>query len=316
MDGTQELLDDVPLDDIEQLISSNIIVIIALIVVLVLLWVFARRITHAVVPRMLEVSATGLAEGGVHVVELEKRSRTLEGLLTSIIRSLVAATIAFLIIGFFGLWGVLTGLALVLAALTLAGQSIVLDYMMGILIIIEGTYYEGDSISAGDPTWDIAGTVEDVGLRRTTVRGPDGTVHSVSNSEMRTVSNRTRIFAAAEVEVHGIRDEDLDAVLDIMDRVGREAADDQSLASSIIEAPKVAFLGDPDDLGWSATMRGKVMAAERWAVATEIRRRLNRALLEADLELNKRGVAPRVARGGAAAAGYMADPSDDIDDET
>ena len=191
---------------------------------------------------------------------------------------LVVGVIAFLLIGFFGLWSVLTGLALLLAALTIAGQSIVLDYMMGVLIIIEGTYFEGDNISAGDPAWNIAGTVEDIGLRRTTIRGPDGTVHSLSNADMRRVSNRTRVFAAAEVRVRGIREEDLDEVLDTMNRIGDEIAEDAEFADFVMEAPKVKFLGDPDDLGWSATMRGKVMAAQRWAVGTEIRRRLNRAL--------------------------------------
>ena len=220
-------------------------------------------------------------------------------------------TIAFLAIGFFGLWSVLTGLALMLAALTLAGQSIVLDYMMGILIIIEGTYFEGDNVSTGDPTWSIAGTVEDVGLRSTTVRGPDGTVHSVSNAEMRRVSNRTRIYSAAEVRVRGIREEDLDEVLDTMNRVGEEMAADPTFTDSIMEAPKVKFLGDPDDLGWSATMRGKVMAAQRWAIGTEIRRRLNQALLEAGIELNKRGVAPRVVRSGGQPSPPYVPGSDD-----
>ncbi len=230
-------------------------------------------------------------------MELEKRSVTLESLITTIIRAAIVATLAFLFVGYFGLWGLLTGAALIIAALTLAGQSIVLDYMMGVLIILEGTYYEGDNISSGDPSWKIAGTVEDVGLRRTTLRGPDGTVHSVSNADMRRVSNRTRVYSAAEVRVRGIREEDLDEVLDTMDRVGAQLAEDEEMAQYILEAPTVKFLGDPDDLGWSATMRGKVMAAERWTIGTEIRRRLNRALLEQGVELNKRGVAPRVARG-------------------
>ena len=69
-----------------------------------------------------------------------------------------------------------------------------------------------------------------------------------------------------------------------------------------MEPQRVAFLGDPDDLGWSATMRGKVQAGQRWDVSTAARRRLNRALLDAGIELNKRGVAPRVARTGASEA--------------
>ncbi|RKY16570.1 MAG: hypothetical protein DRQ55_17705 [Planctomycetota bacterium] len=307
-----ETLEEVPVDDIERVLSDHLLLMIILIVGLVILYVFTRRIMHFVVRRALEASAGEFEDGGVTAIELDKRSRTLESLATSLARAAIVGAIAFLVIGFFGLWSVLTGLALLLAALTLAGQSIVLDYMMGILIIVEGTYFEGDNVSAGDPAWGIAGTVEDVGLRSTTIRGPDGTVHSISNAEMRRVSNRTRIYSAAEVRVRGIREEDLDEVLETMNRIGEEMAADPRFADNIMEAPKVKFLGDPDDLGWSATMRGKVMASQRWTIGTEIRRRLNRAFLEGGIELNKRGVAPRVARsGGQPTPPYVAEPDDE-----
>jgi small-conductance mechanosensitive channel len=313
MEETQDVIEAVPIEEIERALANSGPWVALIVVGLVLAYVFARRFTHAMVRRTLDVSTDGFDAGGVQAIELEKRSKTLESLITTMIRALVVGTVAFLLIGYFGLGGVITGMALVLAALTLAGQSIVLDYMMGILIIVEGTYYEGDNISAGDPGWNIAGTVEDVGLRRTTVRGLDGTVHSISNAEMRRVSNRTRIYSAAEVRVRGIREEDLDAVLDIMNRIGAELAKDEKLGQFVMEAPKVRFLGDPDDLGWSATMRGKVMAAQRWVVGTEVRRRLNRALLEQGIELNKRGVAPRLARSAQPTPTYVPDTSETDD---
>jgi hypothetical protein len=129
---------------------------------------------------------------------------------------------------------------------------------------------------------------------------------------MRRVSNRTRIYSAAEVRVRGIRDENLDEVLDTMNRIGREISQDDKYGEYVMEPQQVRFLGDPDDLGWSATMRGKVRAAQRWAIGTEARRRLNRALLEQGIELNKRGVAPRVARSGSQPAPpYVPDADDD-----
>ena len=312
MEAATEVLEDVPAEDIQRVIGDHLIVVIALVVGLLLLYIFARRVVHLLVRRALEAHAGDYDDGGVTAIELDKRARTLESLLTTLIRAGVVGAIAFLLIGLFGLWSVLTGVALLLAALTIAGQSIVLDYMMGVLIIVESTYFEGDNISAGDPDWDIAGTVEDVGLRRTTVRSVDGTVHSISNAEMRRVSNRTRVYSAAEVQVRGIREEDLDEVLDTMNRIGQEISEDEEFGAFVMEAPQVKFLGDPDDLGWSATMRGKVMAAQRWAIGTEVRRRLNRAFLKQGIELNKRGVAPRLARGGSQPAPpYLAEADDE-----
>lgn len=304
-------MSDVPAVDeqaLEQWFDANVLFLVVIAIALMLLYAYSSRIVHTAVTRALSTQATALEEGSAEAVELQKRSATLEGLITALLRIFIAAVIVILIIGFFGLWSLLAGLGLILAALTLAGQSIVLDYLMGVLIILEGQYYKGDVIAIGA----LAGTVEDVGLRRTTIRGPDGTVHSISNGEIRMVSNRTRVFAAAEVTVPGIREEDFERVLEIMDRVGQGVAQDPAFADSIIEAPAVQFIGDPDDLGMRATMRGKVVAGQRWAVATEIRKRLNRAFLEEGIELNKRGVAPRVGRApGSEAPLYVPEPGDD-----
>jgi len=304
-------MSDVPAVDqqaLEQWFDANVVVLVVIALALLLLYAYSSRIVHTAVTRALSTQARALQEGSPEAVELQKRAATLEGLITALLRILIATLVVILIIGFFGLWSLVAGLGLILAALTLAGQSIVLDYLMGVLIILEGQYYKGDVIAIGA----LAGTVEDVGLRRTTIRGPDGTVHSISNGEIRLVSNRTRVFAAAEVTVPGIREEDFERVLEIMDHVGQDVAQDPVLAGAIIEAPAVQFIGDPDDLGMTATMRGKVVAGQRWAVATEIRKRLNRAFLEHGIELNKRGVAPRVSRApGSEALPWVPEPGED-----
>lgn len=62
------------------------------------------------------------------------------------------------------------------------------------------------------------------------------------------------------------------------------------------------YVGNPDELGWSVKVRGKVAAGQRWDIATELLKRLNRACLDEGIELNKRGVAPRIARSGGNAA--------------
>ena len=292
---------------LEQWFAANVGLLLIIAVLLLILYAFSGRIMHAAVSRALAAQKRQAEPGSPEAVELDKRAATLSSLATALLRIVVVGVIVTLVIGFFGLWGLLAGAGLFLAALTLAGQPIVLDYLMGILIILEGQYFKGDVIASGT----VVGTVEDVGLRRTTVRSVDGTVHSLSNGEIRIVSNRTRVFAAAEVTIPGIREEDLERVLDLMDAVGRDVALDPRFTALIIETPSVQFIGDPDDLGMTATMRGKVLAGERWTVATEIRRRLNRAFVEAGIVLNKRGVVPRERRGLDQAALYVPEAGDD-----
>ncbi len=292
---------------LERWFDANVVLLLIIAALLLVLYVFSARIVHAAVSRALAAQKGRVDPGSPEAVELDKRAATLSSLVTAILRIVVAGVVVTLLIGFLGLWGLLAGAGLFLAALTLAGQSIVLDYLMGILIILEGQYFKGDVIAVGA----VAGTVEDVGLRRTTVRSADGTVHSISNGEIRIVSNRTRVFAAAEVTIPGIREQDFERVLEIMDHVGREVAQDPRFTASIIETPAVAFIGDPDDLGMTATMRGKVVAGERWSIATEIRRRLNRAFVDSGVVLNKRGVVPRERRGLDEAALYVPEAGDD-----
>ena len=186
-------------------------------------------------------------------------------------------------------------IGLFLAGLTIAGQAIVRDYLMGVLIILEGEFFQGDNIEIGNVPW--AGTVESVGLRRTVMRGADGTVYSISNGELRLVANRTRIYAAAEVRIRGVRQGDVHRVMAVMAQVGKEVAADPAFATAVIEAPQPAFVDDPDELGSTVVMRGRVVASERWRVASEIRMRLDEALIAAGIELGRWNV-PQAAGDG------------------
>jgi small conductance mechanosensitive channel len=285
-------------ESLESWFDANVVLLLIIAVGLIALYVASSRIVDSLVNRVLASQVSQVAPGSVEAAEIQKRAATLSSLITALLRILIFAIIFTLIVGFFGLWSLLAGLGLLLAALTLAGQSIVLDYLMGVLIITEGQYYKGDVIEVNG----VSGAVEEVGLRRTTIRSADGTVFSISNGEIRVVANRTRVFAAAEVIVPGIREQDLERVVAIMDAVGQELASDPAYSASIIEPARVQALGDPDDLGMSATMRGKVIAGERWNIATETRRRLNRAFVAEGIELNKRGVVDPRRRAAAGPA--------------
>ncbi|CAN5539247.1 hypothetical protein BH24CHL9_BH24CHL9_14390 [soil metagenome] len=282
---------------LESWFDRNLVAILVVGGLLVLLYAFSNRLISVVVARFVAAQSHFVADGSADATELQKRTATLESLLRTVLRSLVVGMLVLLVMGVLGLWSLLAGLGLFLAALTLAGQSIVLDYLMGVLIILEGQFFKGDVISTGS----LAGTVENVGLRRTVIRDPSGTVHSISNGELRAVSNRTRIFASAEVTVRGIRAGDLDRVIDVMTRVGEGIAADPAFTAAVLEPPALAFIDDPDDLGNTAIMRGKVVASERWRVSAELRRRLDRAFAAEGIELNKRGVLPRLGRDGTAA---------------
>jgi len=273
---------------LQQWLQHNLLLLIIVAGFLILLYYYSGPLVHKLVRRTLGATEGDFSGTGVDDVELEKRSTTIEGLAITLIRISIISIGVFIFVALTGGSTILVLIGLFLAGIAIAGQSIVLDYLMGILIIVEGQFFQGDNIELGSPNWK--GTVESVGLRRTVVRHVDGTVYSISNGELRMVANRTRIYAAAEVRVRGIRQGDLRAVVGIIERVGQEIAADPDYADAIVEPSTLKFIDEADELGNIAVMRGKVMASERWRVATELRLRLDDALTAEGIELNKRAI--------------------------
>ena len=265
--------------------ADNLLMLIVVGGLLILAYAFSGSIVDRGVRRALRATDGDFSGAGVEDRELQKRSATIVTLVTTVIRLSLVAIGVLVFVGLTGSEWLLVIIGLFIAGVAIAGQSIVLDYLMGIFIIVEGQYFQGDNIELGDKPW--RGTVETVGLRRTVIRDVDGTVYSVSNGDLRSVANRTRIFAAGEVRVRGVQQGDLRTVARIMERVGQEIAADPEFADAIITAPQLAFVDESDELGGVAVMRGQVVAGDRWRVATEIRLRLDQALRDEGVELNR-----------------------------
>jgi moderate conductance mechanosensitive channel len=223
----------------------------------------------------------GLAEGDQsRIDEIERRAATVEDLLAKLLRIAVIATLVIMVLGLFNLWSVLAGLGLVLAAITLAGQDIVLDYLMGLLILLEGQYFKGDIVTING----ISGTVEEVGLRRTVLRDFSGVVHSISNGVIRASSNLTRTYAVAVVLVEGIADRDQEAAIRVLQEVGQAIASDDSFEEVFLEPP--AYTGTTSLTALGATLRlsARVQPNARFRVEFELRRRVSRALADNGIE--------------------------------
>jgi moderate conductance mechanosensitive channel len=250
-------------------------------VILFVLYRLAKPVIHRVVVSLLRVQQSSLVAGSAPAEELAKRASTLEELFGKLVRGLLVFAIFGLVLSAFDLWPLLAGLGLLAAALTLAGQDIVLDYLMGILILIEGHYYKGDWIAIRGPLGAVEGEVEDIGLRKTTIRDNAGTVHNVSNGLIRLSSNLTRVYSVASAEVQVLHAEDLDRTIEIAARVGNELSADPQWAEVLFDAPiQTAVTGLAAD-GVTVRVSRRVPPEARLKVASDLRRRLAMALAEA-----------------------------------
>ena len=257
-------------------------------VALFLLYRFAHPLIHRLLIGIVRTQEVALGGEEAQKQELEKRVKTLEDLLAKALRFGVIVAGILVVIGLFDVWPVFAGIGIIAAALTLAGQSIVLDYLMGFLILVEGQYYVGDVINVGG----IEGTVEEIGFRRTTIRDTSGTVHSISNGLIRISSNLTRTYASAMVEIQGIRDEDVERAIQAMHAVGVGVSEDPAWSTRLLAPPNQPVLFAFTDVGATIRMSCRVVPEDRWRVAAELRKRIATAFTEAGIEPNRRTGGP------------------------
>jgi small-conductance mechanosensitive channel len=253
-------------------------------VVLFIVYRFAKPLIHRLLVGLFKAQSAAIGTEEAQQTELDKRVKTLEDLLSKALRIGVIVAGVLVLIGVFDLWPMFAGLGLAAAALTLAGQSIVLDYLMGFLILVEGQYYVGDVVSVGG----VEGTVEEIGFRRTILRDPSGTVHSVSNGEIRTSANLTRVYASAVVDIQGIRDEDVERAIDVMHQVGLDLAADPAWADRLLGPPGQPIAYAFTDIGATVRMSCRVVPEHRWRVAAEVRKRIAIAFAAAGIQPNRR----------------------------
>src|SRR6266851_2305815 len=131
--------------------------------------------------------------------------------------------------------------AVVAVALGFGAQRIVQDILAGFFIITERQYGFGDLIRLSVPSLPdpATGTVEDVTLRVTTVRTADGEVVITPNGQITQVTNLSRDWARAVVDVPVPAAVDVNRVSDLLRLIGEEAYKEPGLRRLLLDPPAV-----------------------------------------------------------------------------
>jgi small conductance mechanosensitive channel len=215
--------------------------------------------------------------------EIRKRGATLSRVLVG------TGQIAVLLIAVFMLLSELQiNIAPILAGVGVAGiaigfgaQSLVKDIVAGLFIILENQYRVGDVVRIAD----VAGLVEDINLRRTVLRNLDGIVHVVPNGETRVASNFTKEWSRVNMNVSVAYGEDLDHVISVINRVGKELAEDSQWAPLILTPPQALRVDNLGNSGIEIKILGDTKPIRQWDVMGELRKRLKRAFDEEGIEI-------------------------------
>jgi small-conductance mechanosensitive channel len=287
------------------LTDSALQIIVILVAAALILWL-ARPIIHRVVFAALDRRATENTAQELSAVELRKRVETIESFAVQVVSLTVVIGVFFLVLAALGLLPAIAGLGLLGAALAIAGQNLIRDYINGLFILIENQFAIGDVVRIAG----VSGTVEEFSLRRTTLRDLDGTLHVVPNGQILVASNLTRTWGRINLDVTVAYGTDVDRAIEIVADVGRELAADPVWKRRVLEPPRVERIEALGEFGITLKILGNVRASDRWAAAGELRKRLLDAFRDHGIEL------PRPARvvlagDSLGAAGDRSGPTDD-----
>ncbi len=166
-------------------------------------------------------------------------------------------------------------------ALGFGGQYLIRDLISGMFIIMENQYRIGDVIKVGT----TAGIVEDITLRMTTLRDLDGTVHHIPHGEVTQVSNLTKTFARVNLDIGISYNANIEHVIEVVNRVCQELAEDPDWKDKIIETPKFIRVSDFADSSVIIKILGDTKPLEQWDVAGELRKRLKIAFDNEGIEI-------------------------------
>ena len=155
-------------------------------------------------------------------------------------------------------------------AIGFGAQTLVKDFINGFLILVENQYDIGDTVRIAG----VQGAVEAMTLRRTVLRDDSGALHTVPSSEIKVVSNLTRDWTQVAIHVSVAYSADSDHVLQLLNEVGEELANDPKYADKIVAKPEVPGIDKVSGGEVDYLMVVKTKPSAQFAVSRELRRRI------------------------------------------
>ena len=252
--------------------------ILLIIVMAVALYYILRHFVPIMVKRTVSRTMAGRRKTAI-----KKRVTTLSNVFIEAGMVFVGIVAIFMIISELGIniAPALAGLGVAGIAVGFGAQSLVKDLFNGVLTLLENHYCIGDIVKIAG----IVGLVEDITLRRTVIRDLDGVAHSIPNGEIGVASNYTKEWSRVNLNISVGYGEDLDRVIKVINRVGKEMAKDPDWAPRILKAPEVLRVEEFEDSGIAIKILGETKSMAQWDVMGELRLRLKKVFDKEGIEI-------------------------------
>jgi small-conductance mechanosensitive channel len=164
----------------------------------------------------------------------------------------------------------LAGASVIGLAIGFGSQKLVQDIITGLFLLMENTMQVGDVVTLGG----LSGTVENLSIRTIRLRALDGSVHIIPFSAVTTVTNMTRDFAYALLDVSVGLNEEPDKISSVIEDVAEKMRAEPRWGAAISDRMEIMGVEKFIDTAWVLRCRLKTVPSQRWAVTRELNRRL------------------------------------------
>jgi moderate conductance mechanosensitive channel len=235
-----------------------------------LLSFIARRLLRRLRTYVLR---TMKSHGHAPDIELEMRAATIMAVLAKL--AALAIWLVALVMALneltFNIQPLLAGLGVAGLALGLGAQTLIKDWLGGLLVLLEDQIRIGDSVTING----ISGVVEEINLRTTVVRGENGAVNIIANGLINTLSNMTREYAYYVFETTLAHGANIDRALQILTETGAELGANPTFKTMILAPIEVMGVDRLVERGVVVRARIKTLPSKPAVVGREFNRLVN-----------------------------------------
>ncbi len=245
---------------------SDLVAVLIRLGLIVLSAFLLSRIARAVIGRVESAIRAG-TQG--FAIEREKRATTLGKMLRN--ASWVVIVVVSLLMGLrelgFDITPALAAAGGFGIAAGFGAQTLVKDWLGGILIITDNQFAVGDVVRAAG----VAGKVEVLSLHHTELRDGDGALHFVPNGEIKVVTNLSRSWAQPTVRVPIDIAEDPKRVLAVLRDELQKFAEDPAIKTHLEGEPRLLGIEEVYAGYFTVLLQVKTIPGQRLEMMRELR---------------------------------------------
>lgn len=237
--------------------------IVAILLLALLAWYLVRLVSA----RLLKVTDDG---DDTTLSLREKRAQTVSGLLRGVGRLVIITFVVILILDtFMNITPLLAGAGIIGLAISFGSQSLVKDVISGFFILMERQFDVGDVVQLAGKS----GTVERMSLRMVMLRDVDGSVHVIPNGQIAAVTNQTRGWSRAIIDIGVNYGSDVDAAIDVLADEARKLAAEDAWAPKLDGRPEILGVLELRENAVILRVQFRTRPGKHWEVGREFRRR-------------------------------------------